>query len=184
MPYPASHKESSRRRILESAVRLFAANGYDGVTLDQLMQDAELTRGAFYAHFDSKQSLYAEAVLHAACRGPLAALDGAMTGAALKDMIREYLDMSHVRLEGAPCPLAFLATDAAARQTEVRDAYTRVYKAMIGRVLALPMVADKDAALAISALMIGSVVVARALDDEDLSQQLLDACYQASERLI
>ncbi|HET7833072.1 MAG TPA: TetR/AcrR family transcriptional regulator [Gallionella sp.] len=184
MPYSKSHKENSRRRILDSAVKLFSANGYDGVTLDELMQDAKLTRGAFYAHFDSKQTLYTEAVLHAACHGPVTALNGDADEATVKTMVRAYLDMSHVKQQGAICPLAFLVTDVANQQNEIRDTYTQVYRDVIERINTLPMIGDMDSALAISALMIGGVAVARALNDEELSKRLLEACYKTSERLM
>ena len=55
MPYSAEHKARSREKILEAAVRLFAFRGFDQVSLDDLMQEAGLTRGAFYAYFVSKQ---------------------------------------------------------------------------------------------------------------------------------
>lgn len=184
MPYSKSHKENSRRRILDSAVKLFSAKGYDGVTLDELMQDAKLTRGAFYAHFDSKQTVYTEAVLHAACHSPVTSLNEETDAATLKIMVRDYLDMSHVKQQGAICPLAFLVTDVANQQNEIRDTYTQVYKDVISRINSLPVIGDMDSALAISALMIGGVAVARALNDEELSRRLLEACYKTSEQLM
>lgn len=184
MPYPKSHKENSRRRILDSAVKLFSANGYDGVTLNELMQDAKLTRGAFYAHFDSKRTLYTEAVLHGACHGPVTSLNKDTDAAMLKTLVRDYLDMSHVKQQGSICPLAFLVTDVANQQNEIRETYTQVYKDVIRRINALPMIINKDSALAISALMIGGVAVARALNDEKLARRLLKACYKTSEQLM
>lgn len=184
MSYSKNHKENSRRRILDSAFKLFSVNGYDGVTLNELMQDAKLTRGAFYAHFDSKRTLYTEAVLHGACNGPITSLNKDADAASLKTMVRDYLDMSHVKQQGASCPLAFLVTDVANQQNEIRDTYTHVYKDVIRRIDALPMIGNKDSALAISALMIGGVAVARALNDEKLAKRLLAACYKASEQLM
>lgn len=183
MPYSKRHKENSRRRILDSAVKLFCARGYDGVTLDELMQDAKLTRGAFYAHFDSKQMLYAEAVLHAAFHGPVASLNEETDEATLKTLVRNYLDMSHVKQQAPNCPLAFLVTDVANQKNGIRDTYTEVYTGVIDRLKALPMVGNSDTALAISALMIGGVAIARALNDERLSKRLLEACRKATEQL-
>jgi TetR/AcrR family transcriptional repressor of nem operon len=184
MPYPKGHKENTRRRILDSAVRLFSAGGYDGVTLDELMQDAQLTRGAFYAHFNSKKALYTEAVLHAAFCSPISSIGKETDDATLRSIVRNYLDMSHVKQEGANCPLAFLVTDVANQQDEIRDTYTQVYRGVIKRLNALPTIEDMDSALSISALMIGAVAVARALNDEKLSKRLLDACYKTSERFM
>ena len=75
MPYSKEHTLNARQRILDSAVHLFSKHGYEGVTLDDLMRGAQLTRGAFYAHFDSKRKVYVEAILHAAVHGPVAALN-------------------------------------------------------------------------------------------------------------
>ena len=60
MPYPAGHRERVRERIVDSARRLFNRNGFDGVSVDAIMADAGLTRGAFYSYFDGKSDLYAE----------------------------------------------------------------------------------------------------------------------------
>ena len=54
MPYSKAHKNSTREKILESAFKLFAIKGFKGITIDDLMNNCGLTRGAFYAHFSSK----------------------------------------------------------------------------------------------------------------------------------
>jgi TetR/AcrR family transcriptional repressor of nem operon len=220
MPYSKDHTRNARRRILDSAVQLFSQHGYDGVTLDEIMLGAKLTRGAFYAHFDSKRKIYVEAILHAAVHGPIAALNEKTDETALKAMVRGYLDMAHVKQLGPVCPLAFLVTDVANQESEIREVYTQVFRNMIGRVMALPMFENPDSALAVSALMIGGevytqvfrnmigrvmalpmfenpdsalavsalmiggVAVARALNDDGLSRQVLEACYKISEQLI
>jgi hypothetical protein len=99
-------------------------------------------------------------------------------------MVRGYLDMAHVKQLGPVCPLAFLVTDVANQESEIREVYTQVFRNMIGRVMALPMFENPDSALAVSALMIGGVAVARALNDDGLSRQVLEACYKISEQLI
>ena len=63
MPWPKEQKQRSRERIVKSAYALFAARGYDNVTIGDVMREAQLTHGAFYSHFDSKQALYAEAIV-------------------------------------------------------------------------------------------------------------------------
>ncbi|WP_161984427.1 TetR/AcrR family transcriptional regulator [Mariprofundus erugo] len=62
MSWPVQQKQISRNRILQSAIRLFSSRGFDGVSIADVMRDADLTHGAFYAHFKSKQQLYAEAI--------------------------------------------------------------------------------------------------------------------------
>ena len=60
MPYPSGHREQVRNRIVESARRLFNRNGFETVSVNSIMADAGLTRGAFYSYFESKSDLYAE----------------------------------------------------------------------------------------------------------------------------
>ncbi len=184
MPYSKEHTALTRQRILDSAVRAFSRHGHDGVTLDDIMEGAELTRGAFYAHFTSKRHVYVEAMSHAAARGPIAALDETTDATQLKAMIRAYLDMAHVRQEGPICPLAFLVTDVAHGDADIRSVYTRVFEDMVDRVTESSAGGDRDTILALSAMMIGGVAVARALKYEAVSQQVLDACYATSERIL
>ena len=63
MPYSARHKQATRERIVEASRVLFNRHGFEGVTIDMVMDAAGLTRGCFYNHFESKEKLYGEAVL-------------------------------------------------------------------------------------------------------------------------
>jgi AcrR family transcriptional regulator len=184
MPYSKEHTLKARQRILDSAVHLFSKYGYEGVTLDDIMRGAELTRGAFYAHFDSKRQVYVEAIFEAAVHGPVAALNEKTDETALRAMIRAYLNMAHVKQDGPICLLAFLVTDVASQEEEIREGYTQVFRNMVGRVNSLQMTHDWESTVAITALMIGGVAIARALNDERLSERVLDACYKISSQLI
>ena len=62
MPYSAKHKQDTRQRILESARRLFNSKGFAEVSIGEIMENAGLTHGGFYRHFNDKSELYAEAV--------------------------------------------------------------------------------------------------------------------------
>ncbi len=190
MPYSTKHKQRSREKILASAIRLFSNKGYDRVTINQLMSDAGLTRGAFYAHFDSKSELYAEAVLTAATRSPIA--NGRCPGEEAANGIRQtaslYLSREHLEQEDFPCPLAFLATDVANREPAVRNTYTRVYTGLVrmlqGHMPAEPPNAKRsELPWAMAALMIGGVAVCRALNDEATIDRVLLACRQVMEGL-
>lgn len=66
MGWSASQKQQSRERILQSAAELFTREGFENVGINDVMQHAGMTRGAFYNHFSSKSELYAEAILAAA----------------------------------------------------------------------------------------------------------------------
>lgn len=49
--------DATRSALLKSAVKLFAQNGYDGTSVQQVVDDAQRTKGAFYYYFDSKEDL-------------------------------------------------------------------------------------------------------------------------------
>src|SRR5947199_2907690 len=68
MPYSPKHKRDTREKILESARRLFNRKGYSGVSIEEIMSDARLTRGGFYRHFNGKDELYAAAVRQFLCK--------------------------------------------------------------------------------------------------------------------
>src|SRR5438067_10747241 len=49
--------ELTRRKILEAAFGEFYANGFQGGSLNHIVEQAGTTKGALFHHFDSKQSL-------------------------------------------------------------------------------------------------------------------------------
>ncbi|WP_246283244.1 TetR/AcrR family transcriptional regulator [Neptunomonas phycophila] len=111
MPYTKTHKSKTRNKILECAFRLFAIKGFNGVTIDEVMNNGGLTRGGFYAHFSSKAELYSEALKFAATSTKLANLkpNHLSDQQWLCLLLNEYLSVEHVQGKH-PCPLAFLAT--------------------------------------------------------------------------
>lgn len=172
MPWPTEHRLASRERILISAGRLFTERGFAGVSIDQVMQDAGMTRGAFYAHFSSKKELYAAAIPVAAKQRvgdkPL----------SVNELVKRYLSVEHVQGEGGGCPLAFLVTDMGQGDDQVRDAYTHVFRKLAGHIGAAQEPSLDAEALRRAVLMIGGVAVARALSDTGLAADVLDACCQ------
>ncbi|MCG7983025.1 MAG: TetR/AcrR family transcriptional regulator [Candidatus Thiodiazotropha lotti] len=189
MPYTAEHKQQSRQRILDSAVRYFLQQGYEKTGISEIMQDAGLTHGGFYAHFSSKGELYIEAMTHAAKHGRFTAhlRNGKQGQAWFQGVLEGYLNLDHVEGDESPCPLAFLVTDIATRESDVRHAYTRIYKSMNRYISRQAMEETKrpsDDIYAVTAMMIGGVAISRAIDDPRLAKRLLHSCKQIAEKLI
>lgn len=186
MPYPSTHKPKTRTKILHSAAKLFAWHGFDQISIDAVMADAGLTRGAFYSHFQDKSELYAEAIAYAALTSAIAKLDEELpAGQQVQTLLQAYLSPEHVRQESSPCPLAFLATDVSQRDPQVRHTYTRVYRSLVNRLAKIgENRADRAHRLAATAMMIGGVAIARALDDESTSNELLAACRKFCSELL
>lgn len=174
MPWHPDHKAQSRERILHTAARLFTRHGFAGVSIDTLMQEAGLTRGAFYAHFASKSELYAEAIVTAARQGVERLGQG--TGPETRE---RYLSREHLESEAGLCPLASLVSDVAQQDPRVRASYTRLFRGFIERAAG-----GEDArqrALQRAVMMIGGLAIARTLSDEALAEELLQACRRGVE---
>src|SRR5215210_4606189 len=56
-----SRKETTHERIVETAARAIRRSGYNGTGVAEIMKEAGLTHGGFYAHFDSREGMLAEA---------------------------------------------------------------------------------------------------------------------------
>lgn len=182
MPWPDEKRDRTRQRILDSAARLFSLRGFDGVSLDDLMTEAGLTRGAFYHHFRTKTEVYGESIAYA---GKVGSARLEMLGSAgLVSLVDQYLSTYHRHGEDVRCPLAFMSTDVSHRDDEVRSSYTRTFEGFVSRLqLGLPD-ASRQRALQLAATLIGGVAIARAFDDEELAEELLAACRVAGRALV
>ncbi len=186
MPYSREHKSRTRQRVVAAALRLFSERGYAQVTIDEVMGLAGLTRGAFYAHFNSKEHLYAEAIDHGMRTSAIAALTSGPKGfKTLKRIVDSYLSRGHVDGKMAPCPLAFFATDVGVRDREVRHAYTTAFAALVRAISSHTSRSKAEGrALAMAVLMVGGVAVGTAVTDTLLKDDILAACRRAIMDLV
>jgi AcrR family transcriptional regulator len=60
----AERGQATRDRLVAVATRLFAELGYEETSIEQVLHESEVSRGALYHHFGSKEALF-EAVLEA-----------------------------------------------------------------------------------------------------------------------
>jgi TetR/AcrR family transcriptional repressor of nem operon len=198
MPYTLQHKHQTRERIVNSARRLFNRRGFTEVTIDQIMQDAGLTRGGFYKHFDTKEQLYAHAVrqflcMEAPARWQKRHVDRCAQGQALARMIvNAYLSRDHLDDREGSCPLVALPSDVARGGKAVKAAFRQVLDKMVQIFAsnliepeAPPSLAARAAdgqpsqrALALVAMCVGAMVVARAVDDPRLGERFRDAARE------
>jgi AcrR family transcriptional regulator len=188
MPYSKGHRAQVRDRIVESARRLFNRNGFASVSIDSIMEDAGLTRGGFYAYFKSKSDLYVEVLgcfftdPHWKNRWEGVEIDPASPEAA-PQIVRAYLSRQHFDDVDNSCPMVALPNDVARSDEKVRETFNGVLKAMVatlGRDVKSSTRDPEDVALAIAALCVGGMVLARALSDTTLADRLRDAAAEAS----
>jgi len=178
-------KEASHERILSVAARAIRRSGYDGTGVADIMKEAGLTHGAFYAHFPSREAMLAEAASRACAESAAAAADvvaSVPTEQALAAMLHGYLSREHVEQVESGCPLAALGSETARQAPDVRRATTRHIKAMIDLVARQSpdwgQPAAHERALLTIAAMVGTLVLARAVDEPALSDRLREAALK------
>lgn len=166
---------SSRERIVATAARLFRERGFDGVGVDAIMRDAGLTHGGFYGHFASKDALAAEATTRAV-GDSMRRQDGL---AGLHEFLSQYLSMRHRDDRARGCPVAALGGDVARQGPALRSALTKGVMAQISRIANLlkggTPKARRRQAIATYAGMVGALVLARAVDEPILAEEILTA---------
>ena len=177
-------KQNSRRRIVSSAARMIRERGIDGASVADVMNDAGLTHGGFYRHFETKDALLAAAL--DASFGDMTTLFDELGGPVAVDaFVRYYLSDEHVDHASLGCPVAALASEVTRQSDSLKQTFGAGVRRMIGRLAAgtegSKPAAARAAAARRLAMMVGSVVIARA-SDPVTAQVILDACRQASHR--
>jgi TetR/AcrR family transcriptional regulator, transcriptional repressor for nem operon len=188
MRYSKDHKQATRQRILEAAGRRFKEDGIDGAGVAAVMSDAELTNGAFYAHFASKEDLVAN-VLADQLRAQRQGFDAQPPDReGLEAFIRTYLSPQHRDQYADGCPSAALLDEIARRPTATKQVYTdelmRVIDDIASRLDPTDAEAARTEALTLFGLMLGTLQLARTLTDRDLSDQLLARSVETAMKLL
>jgi TetR/AcrR family transcriptional repressor of nem operon len=181
----AAAKDATHERIVSVAARAIRRSGYDGIGVADIMKEAGLTHGAFYAHFTSREAMLAEAVGRA-CAESAAAAAGAVASVrpdmSLASMLSAYLSKEHLQHAEIGCPLAALGSETSRQSPDVRRVATRHIKEMIDLVARqLPDWGQPGAhqrALVTVATMVGALLLARAVDDPALSDALREAALK------
>lgn len=176
MRYPASETAEKHTRILQEASRLFRERGFTGVTVGEIMKATGLTHGPFYNHFASKEALMAESIEVALRESldDLNAVDSSAKGKA--EYVRRYLNTSHRDAPGHGCAMAALASDIC-KEPAVRAPFTQHVKALVDKMATrLPWRSKRNArgdAIRATASMVGAMILARAVDDDAFSEEIL-----------
>jgi TetR/AcrR family transcriptional repressor of nem operon len=162
-----------RTRILDAAARLFRLRGFDDVTVADVMKEAGLTHGAFYGYFPSKEALIAEAVGQALPPAP----DKANPRRPAADYADGYLSVRHRDNRSTSCLFSSLGTEAARGSADLRHSMTEAIRSRIDHLsLEAEGATSKEkrrAAIAAWSAMVGAMVLARLVDDDKLSKEIL-----------
>jgi AcrR family transcriptional regulator len=188
MRYGKDQKQATRQRIVEAAGRRFKQDGIDGAGVAAVMSDAGLTNGAFYGHFTSKEDLVTN-VLADQLRVQRQSLDAQPSDrAGLEAFIRSYLSPQHRDQCADGCPSAALLDEIARRPAATRQVFTDELMGVIDDIASRLDPTDLEIArtdaLTVFGLMVGTVQLARALTDRDLSDQLLARGVETALKLL
>jgi TetR/AcrR family transcriptional repressor of nem operon len=172
MRYPVEETAAKHERIVKEASRLFRERGFQNVTVGEVMRAAGLTHGAFYAHFKSKEELQAAAVAHGikVSLGRLQRSNGRKTKGSFADL---YLSRWHRDNPGDGCTMAALAQEVARSTPELKAAFEQGLENILSANRG-----DRKQAIFWVAALIGGVVLARAVQDPRLSDEILSSVRQ------
>lgn len=180
-----SRKQITHDRIVETAARAIRRGGFAGVGVADIMKEAGLTHGGFYAHFESRDALLCEALERAgtdsAARVVTAVAARQARGAsALRALVEQYLSESHLVSTENGCPVAALASEMPRQSREVGQVAAARVRGLIAAVQrALPVDAAGDSAAVIASQMVGALQLARALGPNAEGKALLAATRRA-----
>jgi len=186
MPKSAERKARSRERIVAAAGRRFRAAGLEGAGVAEIMGAAGLTHGGFYAHFPNKAALAATALAAALATDRaswLAGLEGLPAEQAFRQIVARYLSRAHRDSPDIGCAMAALASEVARQDGPMRAAFEQGFLETVGALE--PHMPDggngagREQAVATTALALGGLLLARMVEDQELSDAILRACRRA-----
>lgn len=187
MRYEKGHKDATRAHIVDVASAQFREHGVAAAGLAGIMSAAGLTNGAFYAHFDSKEDLVRAVLLDAFGRRQQRLRANLESKVGLATTVRDYLSARHRDGAGTGCPTAALVAEIARHPKATRGAFTGKVSEII-ELLAAQLGKGTPAerrkrAMAVYGMMVGSLQLARAVNDRKLSDEILENAADAALEL-
>lgn len=189
MRYSKDHKAETHERIVRRAAVRLKERGAAGLGVAELMKEAGLTHGGFYAHFASRDALIGEAFAHAmeqtAERWRKRA-DAAPEGQGLAAIVDAYLTPEHRDNVGRGCALPALGAEVARASPKTRKAFAARIEDMVevlaGEMPAPTPKAARREAIAALATMMGALLLARMAGSGEFSDEILEAGRHAARR--
>jgi TetR/AcrR family transcriptional repressor of nem operon len=182
MRYSREHKLETHERIVKKASVRLREKGAHGIGVADLMKEAGLTHGGFYAHFDSREALVIEAFAYAMDRSTerWRHLAEAMPPEKrLATIVNSYLTPAHRDDPGHGCAVPTLGADIARENPRTRKAFAAKLEQMVHmlaeQIPEVPRKAARKQAMAAIATMMGTLVLARVAGNGDFSDEILGA---------
>ena len=187
MRYSREHKQETHTRIVKKAAVLLREKGAHGVGVADLMKEAGLTHGGFYAHFDSREALVIEAFAYAMDRSTerwrqIAAQTPPDKRLAM--IVDSYLTAIHRDDPGHGCTVPALGAEIVRESPKTRKAFATKLDQMLDMVAEqmgdVPRKTARKQAMAMLATMAGTLLLARIAGNGELSDEILAAGREAS----
>jgi len=181
--------EHNHQQMLRAAARLFREHGISATGVDAITQDAGLTHGSLYSQFGSKEALAAEAIRYAATRSKRVWERAAQRKPGknvLPEIVAAYLSREHRDAPGNGCVVAALGADIARQPRAVRNAFTTEAKKALeslGEQMPGDIARRRENAIAAFACMVGGLILARAVNDEDFSELIMKTAARGTIEL-
>jgi len=177
---PNSRKEETHERIVDAAARAIRRHGYAGIGVADVMKEAGLTHGGFYAHFDSRDALLVEALERAGRDSATAVKRAAELGgnkgvSAFRSLVETYLADHHLASLETGCPVAALGCDMPRQSATVRDASAVRVQRLIAAVRSTLPDAPRASAGVVAGTLVGTLQLARALGENAEGRAVLSA---------
>jgi TetR/AcrR family transcriptional repressor of nem operon len=186
MRYSREHKLETHARIVKKASVRLREKGAHGIGVADLMKDAGLTHGGFYAHFDSREALVIEAFTHAMDRSTerwRKLAEQTPPEKRLAMIVNTYLTPLHRDYLGRGCAVPALGAEIARESPKTRRVFAGRLEQMIEMLAAqipgVPRKAARKQAVAAIATMMGTLVLARVAGSGDFSDEILGAGREA-----
>jgi TetR/AcrR family transcriptional regulator, transcriptional repressor for nem operon len=180
-------KQESLDRILDAAARRLREEGLDGAAIVPVMRDAGLTHGAFYSHFDTKEQLANTAFAHAITTGRrhwIKPMRGEPWSDRLASLAKRYLTPAQRDDLSTSCAYAALSADAARASEDFRAVYERELRGSLAAICGEDSDGQRlDDAIALMAVCVGGLSLARAVADRQFSTRILRVARRAATKL-
>lgn len=191
MKYPAEHKPAVTHRLKLRAAQQIRAKGLDRVSVKSVMAAENMTVGGFYAHFESKDAMLAEAIRTAfaeSIQGLARLIDKRGDQAWLKQATQAYLSVWHRDHHEIGCPIAALMSDIARAEPALKqvfeDELQRMAAVYVQRLKAIGHRDAEDTAMAVMSLLAGALQLSRSVVDSKLSGRILGSAVTAAWNLL
>jgi TetR/AcrR family transcriptional repressor of nem operon len=182
MRYSKQHKQETHARIVKKASVRLREKGAHGIGVADLMKDAGLTHGGFYAHFNSREALVIEAFGYAMDRSIehwRKKAEQTPSDKRLAAIVDSYLTPTHRDDPGHGCAVPALSAEIARENPKTRRAFAAKLEQMIDMIAQqmpdLPRKTARKQAMASLATMMGTLVMARVAGSGEFSDDILSA---------